>query len=376
MSELTSSSRAERRDHEPQNLWRSDDDFQSDMLQGVSRTFALTIPQLPPSLCRVVSNAYLLCRIVDTIEDEPGISGIRKEYFCHQFLGVLSGANNAELFSRQLCASLSGQTAAAEHELIRNVPRVIQIARGFSAPQREALQVCVGTMAKGMAQFQLRSEKHGLQSLEDLEQYCYYVAGVVGEMLTRLFCLHSSEIAKHQDRLMQLAVSFGQGLQMTNILKDVWEDYQMGACWLPRQIFVEEGFDLRDMAKGCNQREFQCGIQRLIGIAHGHLRNALAYSALIPSHEVGIRYFCLWAIGLAVLTLRKIHSHPGYTDGNQVKIARASVKGTVAMSRLAVHHNRVLKLLFLIATLRLPLAPISTRWSPLEIDGHSLDSTV
>ena len=175
---------------------------------------------------------------------------------------------------------------------------------------------------------------------------------------------------------MQLAVSFGQGLQMTNILKDVWEDYRIGACWLPRQIFVEEGFDLRDMAKGRNGREFQCGIQRLIGIAHGHLRNALAYSALIPSHEVGIRYFCLWAIGLAVLTLRKIHSHLNYTDGNQVKISRASVKGTVAMSRLAVRHDRVLKLLFSIATLRLPLAPISTSWSPLEIDGHTLDSAV
>ena len=55
----------------------SDDAFQAQMLSGVSRTFALTIPQLPAGLCRVVSNAYLLCRIVDTIEDEPGLSGTR-----------------------------------------------------------------------------------------------------------------------------------------------------------------------------------------------------------------------------------------------------------------------------------------------------------
>jgi farnesyl-diphosphate farnesyltransferase len=340
----------------PNKAWPGDDDFQSDMLQGVSRTFALTIPQLPAALYRVVSNAYLLCRIVDTIEDEPLLDGARKNYFC-----------------QQLCASLSKQTSPAEHELIRNAPRVIQIARSFSAAQREALQHCVRTMAQGMTQFQLRNEKHGLQTLEDLDRYCYYVAGVVGQMLTRLFCLHSSEIAKRHDALMGLAISFGQGLQMTNILKDVWEDYRIGACWLPREIFAEEGFDLRNLARARNGREFQRGIQRLVGIAHGHLKNALAYTMLIPSHEVGIRNFCLWAIGLAVLTLRKINSHLYYTDGSQVKISRLSVKGTVLFSRLTAQNDGLLKLLFYLAAFRLPLTSTSMRWSPAETSDLEVD---
>lgn len=356
-----------------QKLWLSDDDFQSAMLAAVSRTFALTIPQLPGTLRRVVANAYLLCRIVDTIEDEPGLSGARKNYFCQQFLRALNGAKNVERFSRQLSAALSSQTPAAEHELIRQVPRVIQITRSFAESQREALQHCVGTMAKGMAQFQLRDEKHGLQSLDDLDQYCYYVAGVVGQMLTRLFCFHSPEIAKNHDALMGFAISFGQGLQMTNILKDVWEDYQIGACWLPREIFAEEGFDLRNLARAQNRREFQRGIQRLVGIAHGHLRNALEYTLLIPGHEVGIRNFCLWAIGLAVLTLRKINGHLDFTNGNQVKISRLSVRGTVLFSRLSVRNNRLLKLLFYLAALPLPFTPISTSWSPAETSELKVD---
>ena len=125
-------------------------------------------------------------------------------------------------------------------------------------------------MAKGMGEFQLRVEKQELQSLRDLDQYCYYVAGVVGQMLTCLFCLHSPEIAKHRDALMALAVSFGQGLQMTNILKDVWEDYHHGACWLPRRIFAEEGFDLSDLTTARNRQGFERGVQRLIGVAHRH----------------------------------------------------------------------------------------------------------
>ena len=353
MSKLTSPPSS---DLAPRKLWLSDDDFQSEMLEGVSRTFALTIPQLPAALCRVVSNAYLLCRIVDTIEDEPALTGARKNYFYEQFLRTLNVPRNAETFSRQLCVSLSSQTPPAEHELIRNVPRVVRITRSFSEPQREALQRCVSAMAKGMGQFQLRGEKQGLQSLEDLDQYCYYVAGVVGQMLTNLFCLHSLEIAQNRKALMALAVSFGQGLQMTNILKDVWEDYQRGACWLPRKVFAEEGFDLNDLTTGRNRQGFDRGVRRLVGITHGHLKNALSYSLLIPKEETGIRNFCLWAIGLALLTLRKINKHLYYTDGSQVKISRSSVKGTILATRLAVQNDRLLKLLFSIAARGLPSA--------------------
>ena len=364
LSEPIAPLRSDRNDLALRRLGLSDDHFQAEMLQGVSRTFALTIPQLPEALCRIVSNAYLLCRIVDTIEDEPVLTGAQKNYFCQQFLRTLDGARNAEPFSRQLSASLSGQTLPAEHELIRNVPRVIRIARSFSEAQREALQRCVHTMAEGMTQFQLRGEKQGLQSLEDLNQYCYFVAGVVGQMLTRLFCLHSAEIAKNHDALMGLAISFGQGLQMTNILKDVWEDYRLGACWLPRKIFAEEGFDLNDLAAAQNRQGFNRGIRRLIGISHGHLRNALSYSLLIPKHEAEIRNFCLWAIGLAVLTLRKINNHLDYTDGNQVKISRFSVKGTILATRLTRQNNALLKLLFYIAAWRLPSSPAPTHWLP------------
>jgi farnesyl-diphosphate farnesyltransferase len=349
------------------------DDFQSEMLKGVSRTFALTIPQLPAALCRVVSNAYLLCRIVDTIEDEPTLTGARKNYFCQQFLRTLNAPKNAETFSRQLCVSLSSQTSPAEHELIRNVPRVVRITRSFSEPQREALQRSLRAMAKGMGQFQLRGEKQGLQSLEDLDQYCYYVAGVVGQMLTNLFCLHSPEIAQNRKALMALAASFGQGLQMTNILKDVWEDYQRGACWLPRKIFAEEGFDLNDLTTGRNRQGFERGVRRLIGITHGHLKNALSYSLLIPKKESGIRNFCLWAIGLALLTLCKINKHLYYTDGSQVKISRLSVKGTILATRLTVQNDRLLKLLFSIAARGLPSAAAQTSGSPVETSESKAD---
>ena len=64
-------------------------DYQHQILQRVSRTFALTIPQLPESLQTVISNAYLLCRIADTIEDDKTMSMEKKKEFSEMFIDVV-----------------------------------------------------------------------------------------------------------------------------------------------------------------------------------------------------------------------------------------------------------------------------------------------
>ena len=323
---------------------------------GVSRTFALTIPQLPEGLAQPVSNAYLLCRIVDTIEDEVALTSAQKRRFCQQFIRVVAGSEAPELLSQELAPLLSDQTIPAEHELIQLIPRVIAITHSFAAPQRDALSLCVEIMGKGMAEYQDRDLRHGLATMAEMSDYCYYVAGVVGEMLTRLFCHYSPEIAAHRDTMMKLAVSFGQGLQMTNILKDLWDDHARGVCWLPRDIFEAAGFDLSMLKPGHNDPRFCEGFKQLIAIAHGHLRNALEYTMLIPSHETGLREFCLWALGMAVLTLRKINGNLHFADSAQVKITRRSVKATIIASRLTRRSNLLLKTAFHLAGLGLPIA--------------------
>ena len=328
--------------------------YQNDILQGVSRTFALTIPQLPEKLRCVVGNAYLLCRIADTIEDEATLSVDQKCHFSEQFIQVVEGEKAAETFAKELFPLLSEQTLEAERDLIRNTDRVIRITHSYNDNQKKALSQCVKIMAKGMADYQEKETLNGLPDQTAMDDYCYYVAGVVGEMLAELFCDYSGEINQHHDVLMELSVSFGQGLQMTNILKDIWDDQQRGACWLPRKTFLKYGFDLSDLRPGSNNSEFQQGLGELLSIARGHLENALKYTLLIPAHEKGIRKFCLWAIGMAVLTLNKINKNRNFSHGDQVKISRQNVKTTIFFTNLFVCNDKLLKLLFYSAAKGLP----------------------
>jgi farnesyl-diphosphate farnesyltransferase len=342
----------------------SDEVYQDHILPHVSRTFALTIPQLPPGLRTAVTCAYLLCRIADTIEDEPALSPPETLAFLQRFSALLAGHGDARQLAREIEARLSDRTLATERELVCNMERVLGVLASLNAAQRAAIQRCVELMCQGMPRFQFSASLKGLARSTDLDDYCYYVAGVVGEMLTDLFCDYSPQIARQRPALSAIAASFAQGLQMTNILKDVWEDRSRGVSWLPQEVFTRHGVDLAQVSSEPHDPRYGAGFLELVGVAHAHLRNALDYTLLIPSKEMGIRRFCLWAIGLAVLTLRKIQHNPRFTAGAQVKVTRRAVAMTRLFTDVAGRNNWMLRRLFAQAARGLPLARLSDLQRP------------
>jgi farnesyl-diphosphate farnesyltransferase len=351
----------------------SDESYQDQILPHVSRTFALTIPQLPPALRNAVTNAYLLCRIADTIEDEPSLPPAAKLAFLDRFVSVVAGRGEPALLARDLKPLLTDWTLATERDLVGNLQRVVNVTATLSEPKRVAIQRCVELMCYGMPRFQSTASLRGLTRSSDLDDYCYYVAGVVGDMLTDLFCDYSPAIAQHRSELRGLAVSFAQGLQMTNILKDVWEDRSRGACWLPQELFARYGVDLARLSPEPHDPRFAAGMRELIGTAHAHLRNALEYTLLIPGNEGGIRRFCLWAVGLAVLTLRKIEQNPRFTVGVQVKVTHSAVAMTRILTTFAVHNDWLLRRLFALAARGLPLAALSDVRRPQPVHGFDAE---
>lgn len=304
--------------------------YQEHALPLVSRTFALTIPQLPAPLRHVVGNAYLLCRIADTIEDEPALAGPRKREYLRRFAEVLEGDATVEPFAADLASSLSEATAEGERELAAKAPLVVGFYRQLPSGQRDPVERCVTQMCRGMAEF-VGTGPEGLQGMVEVDRYCHYVAGVVGEMITELLCDYSPEIATRRGALFPLSSRFGRGLQLVNILKDHREDLARGVSWLPR-----------DRPHPDNGRR----IVRLVGEARRHLDAALRFALLVPPQEPGIRRFLLWTLGFAALTLRRIDANPRFERGDDVKISRRQVYATVAATSVAVRHDGALRWLF------------------------------
>lgn len=351
--------------------------YQNQILPGVSRTFALTIPTLPEALRAPVTNAYLLCRIADTIEDDAKLAAADKRAFGRQFLDVLGARMEADEFASRLAPRLAPATLAEERDLIIHVPAVTAVTASLPAAQRDALLRCVAIMSEGMHRYQQQAGLHGLEGRGQLDEYCYFVAGVVGEMLTELFCDYSPAIARRRGELMELAPSFGQGLQMTNILKDIWEDRRRGACWLPQVDFRIGAAGLRDLLGDLAAPAREQGFRRLVARAHGHLRNALRYTLAIPPGEKGIRRFCLWSLGMAVLTLRNIHRRPEFRCGEEVTISRRSVAAVVRVGGALAGRDRWLRALFALTSIGLPTedAVTAVRAAGLRMDSLSVSSS-
>jgi farnesyl-diphosphate farnesyltransferase len=345
--------------------------YQDAILPQVSRTFALTIPQLPPGLRRAVANAYLLCRVADTIEDEPALSAEQKHRYENEFLDAVTGTIDAQRFAHEVAALLSNETLDAERDLLRHLPLVLQVTQSLKPTQRAAIVNCLKVMSHGMHQFQRTAGLQGLATLHDLDRYCYCVAGVVGEMLTEMFVDFEPALAIHRNTMLRLSVSFGQGLQMTNILKDQWEDRGRGVSWLPRDIFAEYGVELADLQAGRPNAHYTDALNELIGVAHAHLRHALDYTLLIPDKHVGIRRFCLWAIGLAVLTLRNVQEKHDFSAGAQVKVSRNAVARTILLTRISTKYNTGLRWLFAMSARKLPLTPLTSEWNEPAAANHA-----
>jgi farnesyl-diphosphate farnesyltransferase len=298
--------------------------YQKAILSSVSRTFALTIPLLPSIIEKVVGNTYLLCRIVDTIEDAAELNANTKQKLSQLFLDTVLGKMPVEFFVEPCLEALSHYGNQDELDLIAHTPTVLRILHTCSKDDQLAVSRCVSIMSEGMSYFHGKQTQAGLKNLQEFEKYCYVVAGVVGELLTTIFSNHSFEFAKRIKGHEELAIAFGQALQMTNILKDSPEDRARGVSWKPGDMSQEQ----------------------LLKIAYEKLQDSLNYILLIPKEELGIRRFCFLAFGLAVMTLSKIAQQKGFSDKAEVKLSRNTVMAFYTFTQFAVKSDTLMKIFF------------------------------
>src|SRR3982750_4542921 len=228
-----------------------------DLLQKTSRTFALTIPQLPLPTRDEVGIAYLLFRIVDTFEDGPRWSAERRMAGIRDFLPLLEEPDPAQArrFSGR-CASDPPVDHAGYMELLREIPFVLSCLHALPTRSRDILRAHVRRSAEGMIEVVARAGTDRvlrLDSIAELRDYCYVVAGIVGEMLTELFLVNHPRVTPAAEHLRARSRLFGEGLQLVNILKHAEADEREGRIYFPPaqrlQVIALAREDLRSAAE-------------------------------------------------------------------------------------------------------------------------------
>lgn len=274
-----------------------------------SRSFAAVIQELNPELLVPVALFYLVLRGLDTIEDDMTIPLDTKVPLLRNF------HTNMLKDGWQYHGSQE-----KDKELLEKFDVVVTELKNIKDAHLEVIKDITLKMGNGMADYVQNDEmiKNGVKNIQEYELYCHYVAGLVGEGLTRLFLASDLAHPKLAER-PALTESMGQFLQKTNIIRDIHEDWVDGRRWYPREIWskhVDEWdhmFDpkYREQALNC--------ISEMVLNALKHVEECLFYMAGMKDQSV----FNFVAIpqGMAIATLEAVFRNPAVLERN-VKITK------------------------------------------------------
>lgn len=244
-----SDARQEARVESPTASATRDDEIIDDLLVKTSRTFALAIPLLPEPTHREVTLGYLLFRIADTFEDASVYwpQPLRRQALA-EFSQLLLDPSEEQ--ARGLALGWVSPPPSDHQgylELLAETPRVMRAFGRLSHQSQRTISHHTIRTAERMSSFVEHSDERGdlrLADLGELRDYCYAVAGIVGEMLTDLFILGSPALEASQQFLRRRAALFGEGLQLVNILKDSASDATEGRFYLPATVERQAVFEL------------------------------------------------------------------------------------------------------------------------------------
>lgn len=308
-----------------------------ELLPEVSRTFALAIAGLKHPLRGAVCVSYLLCRVLDTIEDAPGLGAPKRWELMEPLLARLADDGPLGAWPKDTANELAEVSSPSDLRLIGNAGHVLASFRACDPSSRLAMMRWVTEMGKGMVAW---SERMGdtpgrtkmLPSLVALDRYCYYIAGTVGYLLTDLFYIHSPLVDQALFyRLQEDAEVFGLGLQKVNIVKDLADDFRRGWCFIPTIDLSIQSLtpaDFLDQGKG---DPVYRAVLPVLRSAAGHLRRAWRYLTRIPIEEKEIRLFLGYSLFFALGTMALVAEDPcALVRPAKLKISRLEVARIVA----------------------------------------------
>jgi phytoene/squalene synthetase len=293
-------------------------DFYQSHLDRVSRSFAFCIQQLPQPLHDWVGLSYLLCRIVDTVEDSAWADESSQLKIFQRFDRALVEAQAVdELLGWQ---GLFPEISEHERLLLVDAHRLLTDFHHLPPQIYEIIRELVLSMSQGMQHF-CRHRQNGdlrLSTLVEVNQYCFFVAGLVGELLAKLIANIEPKFQTSQLNILR-AHHFGQFLQKVNLLKDQVTDERLGRHLIPSRELVE-------------------------GSAGENAEQALNFLLQLPKEQIEFRRFCAWSLflGLEALSVAR----DSVLSQRVIKVPRSEMQSILAAVEGALDDDEALRELF------------------------------
>lgn len=268
-------------------------------LSKVSRSFAVVIQQLPENLKNAVGIFYLVLRALDTIEDDMKFPKEEKVELLKNF----HKNSYDENFTLKNIGDQEDYRVLLEH-----YDKVIRFFKSLDAGYRDVIVDITEKMGNGMAHF---IEKE-VESVDDYNLYCHYVAGLVGIGLSNLFSTSGLEDLELKNR-HDLSNSMGLFLQKTNIIRDYHEDIFSDRSFWPKEIWGKYAHELSYFAENSHSPKSLACLNEMVMNSLEHLPDVLNYLSLIKNNSI-FRFAAIPQV-MAIATLAAVYNNPKVFTG-------------------------------------------------------------
>lgn len=282
-----------------------------ELLAKSSRSFVAVIKELHPELRSAMMIFYLVLRGLDTIEDDTGLAPTFKIPLLRRF--------KKDVLSTKTWTFHDSSPTEKDRIVLQEFNIILEVFHELRPEYQDIIADITHKMGNGMADFITKeSSKNydGVKTVEDYDLYCHYVAGIVGEGITRMAVVSgfASSLVAERPELFE---SMGLFLQKTNIIRDYREDIDDGRSFWPKEVWGKYAKNLSDF-KTDKVKGKEC-ISELLLLSLRHITDCLEYLANV--HEPSLFRFCAIPQVMSIATLELVFNNASVFDKN-VKISK------------------------------------------------------
>lgn len=313
------------------------------LLKNNARTIYLSAKILPRQKRKPFTIAYLVCRIADSVADTSLIDAAKRIDFIKQFPILVENydCQTAQKMALDFLSKAGENIYKNEAELLKNIDLCIKEFKTLKKENQKIILEVLRAVCKAMVQDLIffPSENSGLIKALPTEQdtlvYCDYMGGQPGIFWAKLE--FGKKLKKHTQ---EQALKIGRALQITNILRDIEADAQIGRIYLPLNQIIKQGLMPQDLLETKNYLNLYPVMLYWIREARQNLLNAKEFIKQLPRKNFFNRAAVIWPVFWSFDTLYLLGRAP-HKQGKNIKrkITKTNVYLTMLLSPLYCFSN-------------------------------------
>ena len=294
-------------------------------LQSVSRSFALTIPLVEEALLAPIMVGYLEARILDTFEDDIGKRHVSLEERVHAMNAIMEilerpDSQMAKRKAKELAREAEDWVQDEHYRgLVKNFDKVLTVHRSLDERTKASMVRWMHEMNAGMQKYL----QQPVYSFEDLNEYCYFVAGTPSGFLTELIRTRAKKLTPKASQVLQdNERDFGLFLQKVNIIRDFREDIlQNEKIFWPGYLFDKHQLEPQELLDPAHEKQAMEMLNAMVDNAVAHVTSVHDYLTAVPDEYAGFRQGAAINFAMGVATLGEVRGNRDVFYGDRpVKI--------------------------------------------------------